>query len=66
MAAASKRRLSSVQLHVSFELLQRLVKVVVDHHRIKFVLGIELLSGSGESTLNRIFRVGTPTSNPPL
>ena len=48
------------------ELLQSLIKVVVDHHRIKFVLGIELLTGSGKSTLNRILRVGPPTSNPPL
>ena len=48
------------------ELLQSLIKVVVDHHRIKFVLGIELLARSGESTLNRIFRIGSPTSNPTL
>ena len=56
----------SEQLHVSLELLQRLIKVVVDHHLIKFVLGIELLAGSGESTLNRILRIGSPTSNPTL
>ena len=66
MAHAWKRRLSSLQLHVRLELFQRLIKIVVDHYRIKFVLGIELLTGSGKSTLNRILRVGPPTSNPPL
>ena len=53
----------SSEPHQAFQFRQSHIEVIVDHDCIEFSLGIEFLTGPSQSFLNRLFGIGTPSSN---
>ena len=56
----------SGEIHQTFQLSERGLKIIIDHNCIKFLLSGELSASAIQTFLDGLFRLGSATANAPL